>query len=58
MDCPTKKIVSPVTEDNPLGYVVINAEDFKDGEHRLFVDPSDEAAPAKDVHKKHGTKNA
>jgi hypothetical protein len=45
MECATVKIESPVSEDNPTGYIVINAEDFKEGEHVLFEGPDHQAAP-------------
>jgi hypothetical protein len=46
MDCPTVKIESPVSDDNQLGFVVINATDFVDGEHVLFTDADAAAAGA------------
>jgi len=47
MECPTVKIASPVTEDNALGFIVINAEDFKEGEHTLFDEKAAAAAADK-----------
>ncbi|WP_376960114.1 hypothetical protein ABNQ39_20600 [Azospirillum sp. A26] len=40
----TVRVVSPVTAENPLGYIVINATDVTD-EHELYgqADPADEA---------------
>lgn len=38
MPIETVRIVSPVSEDNPLGYIVINAEDFREDEMELFVE--------------------
>jgi hypothetical protein len=35
MECPTVKVVSPVTEQNPHGYIVINKSDLTD-EHEIF----------------------
>lgn len=32
----TLKIVSPITKENDQGFVIINAEDFIDGVHKLF----------------------
>lgn len=46
MECPTVKIASPVSEDNPLGFIVINESDFKDGEHTLFDEKAAAAAAA------------
>lgn len=42
MECETVRIVSPVSDDNPLGYIVINASDFADGMTRY-----EEPAPVK-----------
>lgn len=45
----TVKIVSPVSDENPLGYIVINASDLSD-EHELFAESEGdgaEKAPAK-----------
>ena len=36
---PTIRIISPVTNDNPLGYVVINESDFDADQHEPF-DPA------------------
>ena len=47
MECPTVKIASPVSEDNPLGFIVINESDFKDGEHTLFDEKAAAAAAEK-----------
>lgn len=41
----TVKIKSPKSEDNPLGFVVINATDLTD-EHELFDKPAEEPKPA------------
>jgi hypothetical protein len=35
MDCPTVKVVSPVSDDNPLGYIVINESDLTE-DHEVF----------------------
>ncbi|AJG19064.1 HeH/LEM domain-containing protein [Cupriavidus basilensis] len=35
MQCETVKVVSPVSEGNPLGFIVINKSDLTD-EHELF----------------------
>jgi hypothetical protein len=37
MDCPTVKVASPVSDDNPLGYIVINESDLTE-DHEVFVD--------------------
>ena len=47
MECPTVKIASPVSEDNPLGFIVINKSDFKDGEHTVFDEKAAAAAAEK-----------
>lgn len=41
--CETVKVKAPVTDDNPAGYIVINASDVNDS-HELF---DAEAAPKK-----------
>ncbi len=45
MQIPTIRVVAPVSDENPLGFIVINEEDLAD-DHELFVDPTDGAAPA------------
>lgn len=41
MNCPTVRIKSPVNDENPAGYVVINESDFDAAKHELFdVDPA------------------
>ena len=42
---PTVRVVAPVSDDNPLGYIVINEEDFDAASMVLFVEP-DAAPPA------------
>jgi len=37
MNCPTVRVVSPVSDDNPHGYIVINESDLTD-DHEVFVD--------------------
>lgn len=32
----TVRIISPVSDDNPLGFVVINESDFDADQHELF----------------------
>jgi hypothetical protein len=32
----TVRVTSEVSEDNPLGYIVINKVDFDEKEHKLF----------------------
>ncbi|WDZ97973.1 hypothetical protein Herbaro_09390 [Herbaspirillum sp. WKF16] len=34
----TVRIKAETSEDNPLGFIIINKSDFKDGEHELFVE--------------------
>lgn len=43
--CPTVRIKAEVTDDNPLGYVVINKEDFDAETHELF-EAEPEPAPS------------
>ena len=45
----TVKVKAEVVEGNPNGYIVINEEDFVEGEHELFVEGEEsiEKAPAK-----------
>lgn len=43
----TARIVSPVSVENPLGYIVINADDFVEG-MVLFEEPAP-VVPAPDV---------
>ena len=39
MQCETVRVVSPVSDENPLGYIVINESDLAEG-HELFVEPA------------------
>lgn len=43
MECPTLKVVSPVSDENPLGYIVINESDLTE-EHEVFGESADAAA--------------
>lgn len=43
MQLETVRVVSPVSEDNPHGYIVINKSDLTE-QHELFVDPSEDGA--------------
>jgi hypothetical protein len=36
MTCDTLKVVAPVTDSNPKGYIVINALDFSEDTHTMF----------------------
>jgi hypothetical protein len=36
MNCPTVQIKSPVSDDNPTGFVVINESDFDPAVHERF----------------------
>ena len=48
MQLETVKVVSPVSDDNPNGYIVINKSDFNEEEHELFdteADPKTHKAP-------------
>lgn len=42
MELETVKVVSPVSEDNPTGYIVINKSDLTE-QHELFVEPAEES---------------
>jgi hypothetical protein len=47
MDCPTVKVVSPISDENPHGYIVINESDLTD-DHKIFSEASAKAdEPAK-----------
>lgn len=47
MECPTVKVVSPVSDENPHGYIVINESDLTD-DHEVFGDGAKKAdKPAK-----------
>lgn len=35
MHCPTVKVVSPVSDENPHGYIVINESDLTE-DHEMF----------------------
>lgn len=39
MYCPTVKVVSPASDDNPHGYIVINESDLTE-DHEVFEDES------------------
>lgn len=43
MHCPTVKVVSPVSDDNPHGYIVINESDMTE-DHEVFDDGEAKAA--------------
>lgn len=43
MECPTVKVVSPVSDENPLGYIVINESDLTE-DHQLFAEDGEKAA--------------
>jgi hypothetical protein len=46
MHCPTVRVVSPVSDDNPHGFIVINESDLTD-DHEIFEEGADEAAKPK-----------
>jgi hypothetical protein len=50
MELETVKVVSPVSEDNPTGYIVINKSDLTE-EHELFVEGEAKAATKKTAKK-------
>lgn len=37
MECKTVRVVSPVSDENPLGYIVINESDLTE-DHELFTE--------------------
>lgn len=41
MELKTVKIISSVSEENKLGYIVINESDFDEKKHKLYVEKSD-----------------
>ncbi len=45
MNIETIKVVSPISDDNPLGYIVINASDRTD-KHELFDETANLKEPA------------
>ncbi|HWG06002.1 MAG TPA: hypothetical protein VG271_13395 [Beijerinckiaceae bacterium] len=45
MQVETVKIVSPKSDENPHGYIVINKDDLRE-EHELFVEAAEEADAA------------
>jgi len=49
--CATVRVSSPVTDDNPHGFIVINKSDMTD-DHQLFEDAPD----AQDAQKKRAQK--
>ena len=48
MELETVRITSPVSDENPLGYIVINKTDFKEDEHTLFVEPGEAKSKKKE----------
>jgi hypothetical protein len=51
MECKTVKVVSPVSDENPTGYIVINESDLTEA-HELFEESASEAVAKKSVKKK------
>ena len=47
--CETVRIVSPVSADNPHGFIVINKSDFDPKQHELFAEKKIEAQVAKSL---------
>jgi hypothetical protein len=45
MECPTVKVVSPVSDENPHGYIVINESDLTE-DYEVFGDEKAAVAPA------------
>jgi hypothetical protein len=39
----TVRIVSPISDENPLGYIIINETDLAEG-HEIYVEPVAEPA--------------
>ena len=52
MSIETVKIVTPVTDDNPLGYVVVNATDVTDKDVFFSENAEGEAKPKRTYTKK------
>jgi hypothetical protein len=46
---PTVKIKSEVSDENPLGFIVINEDDFDAAQHELFVEAAGPAEDSKQV---------
>lgn len=53
MQLETVRVVSPVSEDNPTGFIVINKSDLTE-DHKLFVEEGEKAGrkPAKKADEK------
>lgn len=45
MHLPTVRIVSPVSDENPHGFIVINQSDFDHTRHEAWVEAAPESAP-------------
>ncbi|CAB3784357.1 hypothetical protein [Pararobbsia alpina] len=43
MECPTVKVASPVSDDNPHGYIVINESDLTE-DHEVFEEAASETS--------------
>lgn len=48
MHCPTVKVVSPVSDENPHGYIVINESDLTE-EHEIFGEVTEASETPNDV---------
>ena len=44
MELPTARIVAPITDENPLGYIVINETDLDEG-MELYAQPAASRTP-------------
>lgn len=55
MNCPTVRVVSEKSNDNPHGYVVINEEDFDEAVHTLYKEPQASATTSQPASTSGGT---
>lgn len=51
MECKTVKVVSPVSDENPTGYIVINESDLTE-DHQPFSESTEDSAGKKSAKKK------
>lgn len=43
MHCPTVRVVSPISDENPHGYIVINESDLTE-DHKVFEEVAESGA--------------
>jgi hypothetical protein len=55
MHCPTVKVVSPVSDDNQHGYIVINESDLNE-DHEVFDENSSDTPAVEPTAKRKYTK--